>query len=188
MTDNPTDPLVTVSEAAKLAIAREVAAQDAESHGAVQAAIAFREGKADNSISVRVATAAIARFEASISHHARMREADGISATRLARRFHALYEGLAPEFGYETREQTKRFDPASVNGQLMIAVCASLLQEAALASLQPPKDEMRADLEYLLDCVDVHADKFPVPEHMRARTARIRAALTSQGGEHEPSI
>lgn len=30
------------------------------------------------------------------------------------------------------------------------------------------------DLAYLLECVDAHTDKFPVPEHMRSVVARIR--------------
>lgn len=41
----------------------------------------------------------------------------------LALRFHEAYERLAPQFGYETREDTKKFDPESKNGKLMIAVC-----------------------------------------------------------------
>lgn len=40
----------------------------------------------------------------------------------LARLFHDTYEKLAPTFGYETREDTKQFDPTSPNGKLMIAV------------------------------------------------------------------
>jgi hypothetical protein len=39
-----------------------------------------------------------------------------------ARRFHFLYEKLAPQFGYETRTSTREFDPESSNGKLMIAV------------------------------------------------------------------
>jgi hypothetical protein len=41
----------------------------------------------------------------------------------LARRFHDTYERLAPQFGYETRADTKAFDPNSPNGRLMMAVC-----------------------------------------------------------------
>jgi hypothetical protein len=40
----------------------------------------------------------------------------------LALLFHQLYEAKAPEFGYETKEETKAFDPESPNGKLMIAV------------------------------------------------------------------
>lgn len=45
----------------------------------------------------------------------------------LARQFHETYERLAPSFGYSTREETRKFDPESSNGKLMIAVCNELL-------------------------------------------------------------
>lgn len=51
----------------------------------------------------------------------------GWPSEELARRFHDTYERLAPSFGYETRPETRDFDPASSNGRLMIAVCAELL-------------------------------------------------------------
>lgn len=41
----------------------------------------------------------------------------------IARLFHDTYERLAPSFGYETRADTKAFDPDSPNGKLMTAVC-----------------------------------------------------------------
>ena len=47
----------------------------------------------------------------------------------LARRFHAYYEKLAPEYGYETRSDTKNFDPDTDNGRLMIAVCTAICKE-----------------------------------------------------------
>ena len=49
-----------------------------------------------------------------------------------ARLFHDTYERLAPSFGYETRKETRQFDPESPNGKLMIAVCREVLA-AALA-------------------------------------------------------
>jgi hypothetical protein len=49
------------------------------------------------------------------------------SAEQLARRFHAVYERLAPAFGYETRTETRTFDPDTPNGRLMIEVCSELL-------------------------------------------------------------
>ena len=49
-------------------------------------------------------------------------------ALALAIRFHETYERLAPSFGYETRTDTRRFDPESKNGRLMVAVCAELLK------------------------------------------------------------
>jgi hypothetical protein len=47
-------------------------------------------------------------------------------AEQLARRFHDTYERLAPSFGYETRVETRQFDPTTPNGKLIIAVCAAL--------------------------------------------------------------
>ena len=47
-----------------------------------------------------------------------------------ARRFHEVYEELAPSFGYETRTDTREFDPNSKNGKLMIAVCSMVIDEA----------------------------------------------------------
>ena len=41
---------------------------------------------------------------------------------RLARQFHDIYERLAPQFGYVTREETQHFEPTTPNGRLMIAV------------------------------------------------------------------
>jgi len=49
----------------------------------------------------------------------------------LARKFHEAYERLAPSFGYETRKETRDFDPTSANGMLMIAVCGELAGELA---------------------------------------------------------
>lgn len=49
----------------------------------------------------------------------------------LARRFHEVYEELAPVFGYETRAESAVpwDDVPRANRQLMIAVCAVLLRE-----------------------------------------------------------
>lgn len=51
------------------------------------------------------------------------------SALDLAIRFHETYERLAPEYGYETRLDTRAFDPASKNGKLMVAVCAEIIEQ-----------------------------------------------------------
>ena len=50
------------------------------------------------------------------------------NAEQLARTFHTLYEKLAPDFGYETRKETREFDPTTPNGRLMIAVCDAILK------------------------------------------------------------
>lgn len=47
----------------------------------------------------------------------------------LAARFHEIYERRAPEFGYETRKETREFDPTTPNGKLMIAVCTEIAKD-----------------------------------------------------------
>lgn len=44
-----------------------------------------------------------------------------------ARKFHEVYERLAPNFGYETRTETREFESTTPNGKLMIAVMAEML-------------------------------------------------------------
>jgi hypothetical protein len=56
---------------------------------------------------------------------------DDEAARMLAERFHEAYERLAPSFGYETRKETRQFDPTTPNGRLMIAVCGELAQHFA---------------------------------------------------------
>jgi hypothetical protein len=53
------------------------------------------------------------------------------SALSLAKQFHSAYERLAPSFGYETRTDTRDFDPDSPNGRLMVAVCESIIKQNA---------------------------------------------------------
>jgi len=48
---------------------------------------------------------------------------------RLARRFHELYEQSASVFGYETKNETKEFNPESKNGRLMAWVCYEIIKE-----------------------------------------------------------
>lgn len=50
-----------------------------------------------------------------------------MTAEQIAAEFHETYERLAPQFGYETREETRQFDPDSPNGKLMIAVCRAII-------------------------------------------------------------
>lgn len=48
-------------------------------------------------------------------------------AEKWARFFHETYERLAPAFGYETRAETREFDPQSRNGRLMMATVRTVL-------------------------------------------------------------
>lgn len=50
-----------------------------------------------------------------------------INSLKLAELFHDEYERLAPQFGYETRPETRQFAAESANGKLMIAVCEQVL-------------------------------------------------------------
>ncbi len=55
-----------------------------------------------------------------------------MTALDLAILFHETYERLAPEYGYETRTETRRFDPDTPNGQLMVAVCGELIERLCI--------------------------------------------------------
>lgn len=60
-----------------------------------------------------------------------------MSAEDLARRFHQIYERLAPEYGYKTRDESAVAweDVPDKNKTLMIATCKALLQEVHLIDL-----------------------------------------------------
>lgn len=58
-----------------------------------------------------------------------------VSAETLAELFHTAYERLAPEYGYETRPDTRTFDPTSKNGRLMIATARTVLTVLRAADL-----------------------------------------------------
>ena len=55
----------------------------------------------------------------------------------LAVLFHVTYEKLAPDSGYETRQETRIFDPESSNGKLMIATCAEIQKAIREAGSSP---------------------------------------------------
>lgn len=61
-------------------------------------------------------------------------------AEKLAVLFHDKYEAMAPKFGYETRPDTKKFDPKTANGKLMVAVAKEVLkqQKANTPKPKPP--------------------------------------------------
>jgi hypothetical protein len=68
-----------------------------------------------------------------------------LSAEKLAILFHDKYEALAPSFGYETREETKKFNPDSPNGKLMIKVCEEILSEQFKPILTDQEIEKKAE-------------------------------------------
>lgn len=65
-----------------------------------------------------------------------------VSWGEIAELFHDTYETLAPAYGYETREDTKQFDPQSKNGKLMTAVVKSVIEHNFL-----PKAHIKAVVE-----------------------------------------
>lgn len=74
---------------------------------------------------------------------------------RLAMKFHEIYERLAPRFGYETRTETRAFDPTTPNGRLMIAVTDEIegyhldfnkALEEDYCALHQENDKLRAEL------------------------------------------
>jgi len=71
----------------------------------------------------------------------RIRESSTNSALKLARSFHDLYESLAPSFGYQTKKETRQFDPNTPNGKLMVAVCSEILRKYPSLQLEAAKDE-----------------------------------------------
>ena len=92
---------------------------------------------------------------------------------QLAGLFHDTYERLAPSFNYETRPETRDFRPASPNGQLMIAVCAEILDHYAALGCQHCNsrrpfylvhdDNELGTLEICLDCGQIQGT-WPFPE------------------------
>lgn len=61
---------------------------------------------------------------------------------RMAVLFHDIYEKLAPQYGYETRSDTKQFDPTTPNGKLMIATCREILKEIDKPQIEPLPTDM----------------------------------------------
>ena len=53
-----------------------------------------------------------------------------------AKLFHDTYEELALSFGYFTREETRKWNPESDNGRLMIAVVEKVLSSLLLSNNQ----------------------------------------------------
>jgi hypothetical protein len=70
-----------------------------------------------------------------------VQESDLPNAIWLAKFCHDAYERLAPQYGYETRQDTRTFDHESPNGRLMAAVFEELR-----ATLLPSQSPHRANL------------------------------------------
>jgi hypothetical protein len=68
-----------------------------------------------------------------------------MNAIKLAVQFHEIYERLAPNYGYETRTETRAFDTSTPNGKLMVAVCREIIQTV----FKPILDERDKEIERL---------------------------------------
>ena len=113
----------------------------------------------------------------------------------LAINFHDTYERLAPIFGYETREETKEFDPESANGQLMIAVCECMVKDLkaqlSKAPILPKGEPMPQTVEawsrlyglaekVMLEDKERHSAAMQLNEKYRAKIKKIEAQLSNQ--------
>jgi hypothetical protein len=94
---------------------------------------------------------------------------DGIEerAIELAQMFHNTYERLAPQFGYETRDDTKVFDPESPNGRLMIAVVGELLDFELLT-----RAKIQQLVHYRNETATLTAENSRLRESLRAIEAK----------------
>lgn len=68
---------------------------------------------------------------------------DSIKDIENAKLFHDTYERLAPDFGYETRLDTKQFDPFSDNGRLMIETCRIVIEQIRKADMERVFEEIK---------------------------------------------
>lgn len=107
-------------------------------------------------------------------------------AERIAENFHATYERLAPQHGYETREAS-RTDWSSVpenNRELMIATVYSLLDNGLITDLH--HDETHAVVEALMEAgVEYdHADAVAVDESLKVPLLAAFRKLAFWNGRH----
>lgn len=107
-------------------------------------------------------------------------------AEMVARRFHELYEELAPSHGYETREASRtdwsRVPPA--NKALMISVAYALLDQGVVIDLD--HNECHALVEHLLEtgCEIDTSEASPIDDAFKPhlRSAFMKLAFTN--GRH----
>jgi hypothetical protein len=96
-----------------------------------------------------------------------------IDPRALANLFHDTYERLAPNYGYETRPETRKFNPRSDNGRLMIATCASILEQ-----LRKTRAELQTahgtPAEFEAAVWAAHAQLFVTTEEAEAAIAKYR--------------
>lgn len=65
-------------------------------------------------------------------------------------KFHNTYERLAPNYGYETRKDTKEFDFNSNNGKLMYATVSEIISPL-LQKVEQLENIRKEAIEYIKD-------------------------------------
>lgn len=110
-----------------------------------------------------------------------MTELTAPDAIRLARFFHETYERLAPNYGYETREASRKpWDAVpEQNKRLMIAVCREVIDSFEKAAVDAIRLALKAceDLESSL--VKNHVAVHPADVALMAKRKIIVAAKAS---------
>ena len=103
-------------------------------------------------------------------------------ALKLAMLFHTTYERLAPNFGYETRTDTKVFDPLSANGQLMLAVCSEIYCALLAQPVTAYEALAQPEQEPVESCNGMPAYEGPLSKTQRKQlTQELNAPLTLNG-------
>ncbi len=111
-------------------------------------------------------------------------------ALQLATQFHEVYERLAPSFGYETRKETRQFDPTTPNGRLMVAVCAELIAARTSDDKTSPAEGVmvpREPTEAMVNCLRAlqSSDGAPMPKQAYVAMLAARPA-SSPASNAEP--
>lgn len=107
-------------------------------------------------------------------------------ALQLAIMFHEAYERLAPSFGYETRTETRAFDPESKNGRLMVATCGELLRNLspAPAASAAPDVPSELDAESLIHWLEAKYKRHgEIEDHAAAAMLRALSRTAAERGE-----
>jgi hypothetical protein len=94
----------------------------------------------------------------------------------LARQFHELYESYACEFAYETRQETRAFDPTTPNGRLMIAVCKEIADEIN-AALTAERDKFNIQEQQWL------GENLILTDEIQQLRARLAADALAKAGK-----
>lgn len=82
-----------------------------------------------------------------------------VNALDIAKKFHEAYERLAPSFGYETRTETRAFDPETPNGRLMIAVCQEVGDQIENSAFHAGRESGMREGKYHEDWIVRRASK-----------------------------